>query len=88
MHPKVLSRLAIAAILTVTFVLSSVKSSGTATVTDLVNISTLLQCTGGTLALGTNLVTLLSTSTTTAQVGNSTGGTYTGSANIQRYDVP
>jgi hypothetical protein len=63
----------------------SSKSSGTATITDLLNISTLIQCTGGTLALGTNLVTLLSTSSNTAQVGNSTGGTYTGSANIQRY---
>lgn len=65
--------------------LTSTKSSGTATITDAVNISTLLQCTGGTLALGTDLVTLLSTSTTTAQVGNSAGGTYTGTVNIQRY---
>lgn len=65
--------------------LVSSKSSGTATITDAINISTLLQCTGGTLALGSNLVTLLSNSTTTAQVGNSTGGTYTGEANIQRF---
>lgn len=65
--------------------LISSKSAGTATITDLVNISNLLQCTGGTLALGSNLVTLLSNSTTTAQVGNSTGGTYTGEANIQRF---
>lgn len=65
--------------------LVSSKSSGTATITDAINISTLLQCTGGTLALGSNLVTLLSNSTTTAQVGNSTGGTYTGTANIQRF---
>ena len=65
--------------------LISSKPSGTATITDAINVSTLIQCTGGTLALGTNLVTLLSTSSTTAQVGNSTGGTYTGAANIQRY---
>ena len=65
--------------------LVSSKSSGVATITDLLNISTLIQCTGGTLSLGTNLVTLLSTSSNTAQVGNSTGGSYTGTVNIQRY---
>ena len=65
--------------------LISSKPTGTANITDLLNISNMLQCTGGTLALGTNLITLLSTSTNTAQVGNSTGGTYTGTVNVQRY---
>jgi len=66
--------------------LSSIKTSGTATITDSLIISNILQCTGGTLALGSGLVVLQSTGTSTsAQVGNSTGGTYTGTVTVQRF---
>ena len=71
---------------TVLHTLSSTKTSGTATITDSLRISNILQCTGGTLALGSGLVVLQSTGTSTsAQVGNSTGGTYTGTVTVQRF---
>jgi len=45
-----------------------------------------LQCTGGTLALGTGLVVLQSSAaSTSAQVGNCTGGTLTGTVTVQRF---
>ncbi|MES2690592.1 MAG: hypothetical protein V4658_09325, partial [Bacteroidota bacterium] len=65
--------------------LNCAKSSGTASISDAISISNSLTCTGGTLNTGGN-VTLLSTGAgTSAQVGNSTGGTYSGTATIQRF---
>ncbi len=60
------------------------KSSNTATINAATTITDLLTCTGGTLNLNGN-VTIASTASKTANVGNSTGGTISGNANVQRF---